>query len=79
MFLCQSGKHWWTRDEDAEKCCNPRYIRVLSFGSGDNTQMIDGQLIGRVWIDVFEDEAWKNSAASFAQFGISSDPGKWQK
>jgi hypothetical protein len=30
MHPCKSGRHWWTDKEDADKCCDPQWRRVLA-------------------------------------------------
>ena len=32
MPKCRSGRHYWSRSNDAEKCCNPKWRRVLLVG-----------------------------------------------
>lgn len=49
MRQCVSGKHWWTRKADAEKCCNG-YTRILVLGGGDNSQVVEGVVCGRAWV-----------------------------
>lgn len=52
LFVCASGNHYWTRKEDADKCCNG-YLRVLVIGGGDNQQaVIPGLHVGRAWVKV---------------------------
>lgn len=60
MPKCRSGRHYWTRPEDAEKCCNPKWRRVL--------------LVGRD-ITQFKGErgAAKSDAASYAHGWEESD------
>ena len=55
-MLCKSGKHEWSREEDASKCC-AGYRRVAVFGddairSSEVPLIYDGQsetLIGYRW------------------------------
>ena len=49
MHLCKSGKHRWTNQDDAEKCCNG-YRRVLVIGGGTNQQPAGGVMCGRRWV-----------------------------
>jgi len=53
MFSCKSKKHWWSRQEDAEKCCNG-YVRCLAIGSqppgATSIQALAGTLCGREWV-----------------------------
>jgi len=58
MFQCVSKKHWWTREEDAKKCCNG-WLRILVLNGGDNQQVVAGVIAGRAWVlqaDLLEGE-----------------------
>lgn len=57
MYRCKSGKHWWTDETDAQKCCNgwTRTLVVLQPGEPapehlESLQVIDGALTGRAWV-----------------------------
>lgn len=30
MFACCSGKHHWSERSDADRCCNPAFVRALA-------------------------------------------------
>jgi hypothetical protein len=55
---CQSGRHEWTDQVDAERCCDPGWLRV--FVSADEREsldpmgrreiLVDGALMVRGWI-----------------------------
>lgn len=51
MHKCKSGKHVWTTQADADKCCNG-YVRVLVLGGGANQQECGGVSCGRAWIQL---------------------------
>lgn len=52
MHKCKTGKHYWLKKEDADKCCNG-YVRVLTFNSGNNQQrLVDGVNAGRAWMKI---------------------------
>lgn len=53
MFKCKSNRHAWTRQEDAEKCCNG-YKRCLAVGKppadAENIRKEAGTPIGFYWL-----------------------------
>lgn len=49
LFQCISGRHYWTRQDDAAKCCNG-YTRILVIGGGANQQDAGGIRCGRAWM-----------------------------
>ena len=49
MFQCTSARHWWLSPEDAARCCDPQWRRVLVFGGGANPQRAGGVTMGRAW------------------------------
>lgn len=49
MFKCASGKHFWTSQGDAEKCCNG-YRRILVTWGGDRQTIVAGVSVGFEWI-----------------------------
>lgn len=53
MFKCASGKHVWTRQYDAEKCCNG-YRRILVPGGGDRQLIVSGVSAGFEWVPVVD-------------------------
>lgn len=51
MYQCTTGRHVWTRAEDARCCCNG-YTRILLVGdvtNATNIITVEGVLAGRAW------------------------------
>jgi len=45
MYRCKSGRHVWFNKEDADKCCDPNYVRIL------NVQTVNGKTyFSRSWM-----------------------------
>lgn len=55
MAYCKTGRHLWTNDEDARRCCNG-YRRVLEIGNVSACNVIGsealpgGYLYGYRWV-----------------------------
>ena len=57
MTMCKSGQHWWDRQEDADKCCNPEYRRNLVVANtweklptdAKNVRVESGAFVCNVW------------------------------
>lgn len=64
MHQCKSGQHWWTRQSDADKCCNGwhRELCVAQVTLGETlpadatgVRYESGAMIGRVWVQDTEE------------------------
>lgn len=59
MFTCKTGRHTWTNEENAAKCCNGwhRELRVATLTLGetlppdaDHVRQEAGAAVGYVWV-----------------------------
>lgn len=58
MYKCRTGKHWWIYVEDADKCCDPQWERILLVGPKSIRQhlggvrsviQMEGTVVGFAW------------------------------
>ncbi len=55
MAICKSGRHHWISPEDAARCCDAAWTRVLLVGpeaaaSAESLQLAGGSIYGRRWV-----------------------------
>lgn len=65
MYQCKSGNHWWLSAENAERCCNPEWRRILVIAQPGQALPAEvhgvsqaaGVLCGRQWVRASELES----------------------
>lgn len=53
-WYCRTRKHVWLSQDDAEKCCDINWKRILVFGGGTHQQECEGTRVGRAWLRAWE-------------------------
>jgi len=48
QLRCRTGRHVWTDPQDAARCCDPAYARILRVGGGGGRPL----WFAHVWVRV---------------------------